>query len=267
MAGQFWSPNPRRGLRLAYWGLRAVLVVGIGFGVFLFVARETIYDNADLEGPARSVVMVKSASGSAGSGFVIQAGQPFGELVITNAHVVEGAEFVEIYSPWQDKSVTGKVLGSDPRLDLAAIALGSELRGMLPALSLGNSDNLRPQQPLEALGFPSTGISGRLRSFFKNVAQTPARFLSHESYEGTEVLYIYSPGQAYGSSGGPVIDTEKRVVGVNTEDLFGKPINKYDFLVPSNAVAAFLRDSSLLPEPPPEFPSGGTSSGKASLQL
>ena len=140
--------------------------------------------------------------------------------VVTNAHVVAGARRIEVVipppqgPPGGGRSVlkaAGRVLGAqvvgvDRETDLAVLLLPEK---GLPALTLGDSEALRPGQIVIALGSPR-GLEGSLSM---GVVSAVGRQLKPES----PMIYVQTDATINpGNSGGPLLDTEGRVVGINT---------------------------------------------------
>ena len=83
-----------------------------------------------------------------GSGFVIdKAGH-----IVTNYHVVEGADEIEVSFSNQD-TLKAKVVGTDPSTDIAVLRVEASPRGLTP-LELGDSDHVRVGDPVVAIGNP-----------------------------------------------------------------------------------------------------------------
>lgn len=153
---------------------------------------------------------------SGGSGVILHEDG----YIATNAHVVEGAERVQVILPlaagstWEGTStlkprgqrVGAQVIGIDRETDLAVIKVQAK---NLPALELADSDELRQGQIVLAFGSPF----GLENSVSMGVVSSVARQLSPED----PMIYIQTDATINpGNSGGPLVDTDGRVVGINT---------------------------------------------------
>ena len=161
-----------------------------------------------VERVAPRVVHVRRERG-AGSGVVIA---PDG-YVLTNAHVVDDAKTVEIVFV-DGASYRATVIGADPATDLAVVrALGPTL----PALELATADTLRVGQLVIAIGDPlglqSTVTHGVVSALGRTLRAKDGRII--ENVIQTDAAL--NPG----NSGGPLVDTHGRVVGINTAIIGG----------------------------------------------
>ena len=145
-----------------------------------------------------SVVQVRAGS-RGGSGVIIDDNH-----VVTNGHVVVGSETVELLLD-DGSSVTGRVLGSDERNDIAVVE--ADL-GSARAAALGRSAGLQIGQPVIAVGSP-LGLTGSVTA---GVVSAVDR--SSGNYPGPMIQTDASINQ--GNSGGPLVDLRGQVVGINT---------------------------------------------------
>jgi serine protease Do len=184
-------------------------------GLVQIRVRRSAADGGDAEeGPRRAL----------GSGFVVH---PDGYLV-TNAHVVEGATTVEVRLA-SGKRLRGQVVGRDGRVDLALVKIESP--EPLPVIPLGDSERLRVGELVLALGHPfgleqtvSLGIVSRKGAPL--VAAAPG-------FDFIQTDAAVNPG----NSGGPLVNMQGQVVGVNTMAARNGSIG---FAIPVNLVKGLL---------------------------
>ncbi|MEW6753421.1 MAG: trypsin-like peptidase domain-containing protein [Candidatus Latescibacterota bacterium] len=182
-------------------------------------------------GPAVASIGVgnrRSPSGAegSGSGFVIA---PDGYL-LTNSHVVAGAERLE--AQFTDGTrLAAEVVGADPATDLALIRVGAS---GLPHAELGTSAALRPGQLVIAmgnpLGFQSTVSTGVVSAVGRALRGVGGRLIEN-------VVQHTAPLNP-GNSGGPLLDSRGRVVGINTAII--AMAQGIGFAVPADTVAWVL---------------------------
>ena len=135
-----------------------------------------------------------------GSGVVIDTNG----LILTNAHVVDGASTIHVLSP-DGGDVEASVIGSDPDIDLALIRV-ADARGLRPA-PLGDSSRLNIGEWVVAIGNPL----GLHHTVTAGIVSARARTLDDSGIEYLQTDATLGPG----SSGGPLLDLAGRVVGLN----------------------------------------------------
>jgi S1-C subfamily serine protease len=140
-----------------------------------------------------------------GSGFILTAdGQ-----VLTNAHVVDGADEVEVKLK-DGRSFQGKVVGLDTITDIAAIKIGAE---KLPTVTLGNSDQLIPGEWAIAIGNP-LGLDNTVTA---GIVSATGRTSREVGISDKRVSFIQTDAAINpGNSGGPLLNARGEVIGVNT---------------------------------------------------
>ncbi|MCP9849262.1 trypsin-like peptidase domain-containing protein [Cyanobium sp. Morenito 9A2] len=138
-----------------------------------------------------------------GSGFITRSDG----VLLTNAHVVEGASDVTVTLP-DGRSFHGKVLGSDPVTDVAVVKV---VASKLPVAPLGDSDKVRPGEWAIAIGNP-LGLDNTVTA---GIISAIGR--SNAVGEGQRVPYLQTDAAVNpGNSGGPLINDRGQVIGINT---------------------------------------------------
>ncbi len=166
-----------------------------------------------------------------GSGFLISADG----RILTNNHVVSGSSKIEVKFADQSR-YTAKVLVRDPADDLALIQI--EPRKKLPFLKLGDSDGLQVGQKVLAIGNPF-GYDGTLTT---GVVSSVGREIRSESAR-LEGLVQTDAAINEGNSGGPLLDSQGNVIGINTAILAPSGGNiGIGFAMPINRAKAMLED-------------------------
>jgi serine protease Do len=153
-------------------------------------------------------------------------------LVLTNHHVVERAEKVEVSVPGRKQPYRAEVLGNDKQTDLAVLRIQADRP--LPAARFGDSGDVRVGQWVLAIGNPY-GLDGTVSL---GIVSAKGRNL-----EIPDLLNDFIQTDAMidrGSSGGPLVDLEGRVVGINSRGQ-GRGIG---FTIPSETVLDVLAQIS-----------------------
>jgi S1-C subfamily serine protease len=144
-----------------------------------------------------------------GSGFVIDKSGH----VVTNFHVIEGANEIEV-SFSNGERMDADVVGRDPSTDIAVLRVDAEARALRP-LRLGDSDALEVGDEVVAignpLGFERTMTAG-IVSALGRVIESPGEL----AFDIDEVIQTDAPINS-GNSGGPLLNAAGEVVGVNTQ--------------------------------------------------
>jgi len=157
-----------------------------------------------------------------GSGFIIKSDG----LVLTNAHVVDGADSVTVTLK-DGRNFTGQVLGQDQLTDVAVIKIPAS---NLPTVQLSNSEQLRPGEWAIAIGNP-LGLDNTVTA---GIISATGRSSSDVGVPDKRIGFIQTDAAINpGNSGGPLLNQQGQVVGMNTAIIgraqglgFAIPINR-----------------------------------------
>jgi S1-C subfamily serine protease len=142
-----------------------------------------------------------------GSGFVVDAS---GDIV-TNEHVVAGAQSISVRF-WNGKTYTATVVNSDTSLDLALIKVNAPSSQLHP-LSLGDSSTVQVGDAVVAIGSPfglnETVTSGIVSALHRDINATNNATIQNAIQTDAAINH--------GNSGGPLLNAEGQVIGVNTQ--------------------------------------------------
>lgn len=204
-------------------------------------ARTVVYVKVVKKGTARPTTMLDLLFGfptqpqdqvGLGSGVIIR---PDG-YIVTNNHVINGADQVEV-TLFDNRVFPATVVGADPATDLALLKVQAE---DLPAIEMGDSDDLRVGDWVLAIGSPYD-----LRSTI-TAGIVSAKGRSFPNYDGQYRVESFIQTDAAvnpGNSGGALVNTSGQLVGINTSivSLTGSYAG-YSFAVPVNIVRKISDD-------------------------
>ncbi|MES3038389.1 MAG: trypsin-like peptidase domain-containing protein [Bdellovibrionota bacterium] len=163
-----------------------------------------------------------------GSGFIIREDG----LIVTNNHVIEGADIINVQlTENAEKVYEAKLIGSDARTDIALIKIKPD--GKLPVAALGNSSEVKVGEWVAAFGNPF----GHGHTLSKGIVSSMGRELAEiNKVPLLQIDATINPG----NSGGPLVNTAGYVIGVNAAiDARGPGIG---FVIPIDEVKRILPD-------------------------
>ncbi len=163
----------------------------------------------------------KRQTSALGSGFIIDEKG----IVITNNHVIQGAEDVYVRVNGE-KNIKAKVIGADPGMDLAVLQIESDQK--FTPVKFGDSDTARIGDWVIAIGNPF-GLGGTVTAGIISARNRSIGLSRYEDYIQTDA----SINQ--GNSGGPLFNMNGDVVGINTAILGQSGSIGIGFAIPSNS--------------------------------
>ncbi|XP_029006592.1 serine protease HTRA3a isoform X1 [Betta splendens] len=172
---------------------------------------------------------------SSGSGFIVT----HSGVIVTNAHVVTAAAAVtgrpQLRVRLHDGEGHGAVVRDvDRKADIATIKINPQKR--LPVLSLGRSADLRPGEFVVAIGSPFA-LQNTVTTGIVSTAQRDGKELG---IKDSDMDYVQTDAIInYGNSGGPLVNLDGEVIGVNTL----KVTAGIAFAIPSDRISRFLAES------------------------
>jgi len=167
-----------------------------------------------------------------GSGFVIDKEGH----VITNYHVVQGADTVQVSFSDNDE-LDATLIGKDPSTDIAVLKVDAHSRS-LTALPLGDSDRVTVGDPVVAIGNPF----GLARTATAGIVSAVQRTIEAPNTVAIQHAIQTDAAINHGNSGGPLIDARAQVIGVNAQISTGGTGEQGNvgigFAIPVNTVKA-----------------------------
>jgi serine protease Do len=175
---------------------------------------------------------------SLGSGVIVSADG----YILSNNHVVEGADEVKVALSGSDDEFIAKVIGTDPQTDISVLKIDAK---NLPTVTITDSDQLQVGDLVLAVGNP-LGVG---QTVTMGIVSATGRGLGHQILDYEDFIQTDAAINR-GNSGGPLVDAEGRLVGINTVILSpsGGSIG-IGFAIPANmaryALDAIIRDGKV----------------------
>jgi S1-C subfamily serine protease len=170
-----------------------------------------------------SIVSVKTVSQASAFNGPFGGGQVEGEgsgvvirsdgIILTNAHVIEGASEIEVTTADGEQTLDATLVGSDAEHDLAILKVDSD---DLKAITIGSSDQLQLGDSVVALGYPlglgTTATQGIVSGLDRTIQ------VGDGPFDATELSGLLQTDAAInpGNSGGALLDADGRLIGINT---------------------------------------------------
>jgi serine protease Do len=159
--------------------------------------------------------------------------------IVTNNHVIEGANKVEITLADGQKT-SAKIVGADALTDLAVLEIDAKYAGSL--LSFGDSSKLRAGDQVIAIGNPlGLDFAGTVT---QGIVSSINRTMDVSTSSGQWELNVIQTDAAInpGNSGGALINTQGLVVGINSLKIASSGVEGLGFAIPSNDVIPVVNE-------------------------
>jgi len=164
----------------------------------------------------QSVVSIVTDQGQGSGAFIRTSG-----YIVTNEHVIRDAKSAGILT-YDGEWHKVKLIGSNQNYDIAVLKIEEEY----PHLQLADSDNIKVGEKVIALGNPS----GLDFTVTEGIVSAVNREINNKIYIQTDVPI--SPG----NSGGPLVNKEGKIIGINNFKISGQGFEGLGFAIPSNIV-------------------------------
>lgn len=180
----------------------------------------------------------ESVESGTGSGVIFKKDGDAG-YVITNNHVIEGAESIEV-TLFNGEKVTAELVGTDALTDIAVLKIDAE--HVTVVADMGDSDSLRTGENVIAIGNPLGEEFSR--TVTQGIVSGVDRTIDVTTSEGDWALNVIQTDAAInpGNSGGPLINTSGEVIGINSLKISENGVEGLGFAIPSNDVMPITED-------------------------
>jgi len=205
--------SSRRATTVGVAAAAVLALVAVG-AVLLLSGGDDVADVVDRVAPATVLVEARDGTGgraATGSGWVLDARAG---LVVTNFHVVNEGETFRVGAAGRARPA--RVLAAAPCEDLAVLEVGD--RAGLEALALGDQDDVRAGDTVVAVGFPGNASLRDDLTSTSGVVSVPRTTYRERALDVPSYANVIQTDAAInpGSSGGPLVDLDARLVGVNS---------------------------------------------------
>ncbi|MEK3937021.1 trypsin-like peptidase domain-containing protein [Sporosarcina sp. FSL W7-1349] len=160
-------------------------------------------------------------------------------LIVTNNHVIDGAAKVEVVLD-NGKKTDAEIIGKDALSDLAVLKIDAKYAETV--LEFGDSDTLRAGDQVIAIGNPlGLDFSGTVT---QGIVSAVNRSIDVKTSAGNWEMNVIQTDAAInpGNSGGALLDTDGKVVGINSLKIAENGVEGLGFAIPSNDVIPLLEE-------------------------
>lgn len=173
-----------------------------------------------------------------GTGVIYQSNDN-SSYIVTNNHVIEGANEIEVRLH-NDKSVKAKLVGTDVMTDLAVLKIDGDYN--IEPIKFADSSKVKAGETVFALGNP-LGVEFA-NSVTQGIISSEERTMDVQTSEGvTEATVIQTDAAINpGNSGGALIDLNGNLIGINSMKISRPDVEGIGFAIPSNEVNNIIKD-------------------------
>lgn len=187
-----------------------------------------------------------------GTGFVIRSDG----VIVTNYHVVEGAQRITVITQAPDqRRYSARVIGGDPTADLAVLKVPAQ---NLPTVALGDSSKLLLGQQVVAIGYAlalpggPTVTSGIVSALGRTIQVPDPNFQPNGQRTYTNVIQTDAAINP-GNSGGPLVNLQGQVVGIDTAGAGASNAENIGFAIAIDTAKAIIDQAVTNPQGPVAF--------------
>lgn len=186
----------------------------------------------------RFVPGAESVASGSGSGVIFKKDDNHA-FIVTNNHVIEGAEKIEV-SLENGEKTTAELVGADALTDLAVLKINS--KDVETILEFGDSDTLRAGEQVVAIGNP-LGLDFS-RTVTQGIISAVKRTINVNTSAGEWGLNVIQTDAAInpGNSGGALINAAGELIGINSLKISENGVEGLGFAIPSNDVKPLIEE-------------------------
>ena len=180
----------------------------------------------------------ESQETGAGTGVIYQVDKN-SAYIVTNNHVIEGANEIEVRLH-NDKAVKAKLVGKDVMTDLAVLKIDGKYD--INPVKFADSSKVKAGETVFALGNP-LGVEFA-NSVTQGIISSEERTMNVQTSEGvTEATVIQTDAAINpGNSGGALVDLNGNLIGINSMKISRQDVEGIGFAIPSNEVKHIIKD-------------------------
>jgi len=180
----------------------------------------------------------ESVEAGTGSGFIYKKEDDAG-YILTNNHVIEGAQSIEV-TLYNGEKVPAELVGTDALTDIAVLKIDAEHVEVVA--ELGDSTQLRTGEDVIAIGNPLGEEFSR--TVTQGIISGIDRTIDVTTSEGNWALDVLQTDAAInpGNSGGPLINMSGQVIGINSLKISDSGVEGLGFAIPSNDVVPIAEE-------------------------